>query len=30
MLYAGVTVEPQLPWSERPRAHVTSHESGAT
>ena len=30
MLYAEVTVEPQLSWSERLRAHATSHERGAS
>ena len=28
-LYAEVTDEPQLSWSERLRAHATSHERGA-
>ena len=26
MLYAEVTVEPQLSWSERLRAHAAGHE----
>ena len=30
MLYAEVTVEPQLSWSERLRAHATRHEQGAS
>ena len=30
MLYAEVTVEPQLSWSERLRAHAAGHERGAT
>ena len=30
VLYAEVTVEPQLSWSERLRTHATRHEQGAS